>query len=187
MYREEEKLIDREIPENYENGINFAGFSFKTIFLVEGIILGIICFGLMLFIISLFGKITSSSIGIALVPTLGAIFLGIRGINDEPITAFLGNVSRFNKSRRVVYYNPHIKNEAKSIASDEQNHQVLPKDKLVALFTKYKKSLDERNIEALKKEEGELDLELEKMCFEDDDNIVKENKKVGKKGKHEKG
>ena len=201
MYREkEEELIFRRIPDNFENGINFAGFSFKPIFLVEGIVLGVVCFGLTLFIISLFGKdaINSTSIGIALVPTLGALFLGIKGINDEPITTFLGNVSKFNKSRRIAYYNPRIRTDEKSICESESQSDtgVLSKDSIIAVFSKVKKSITERNIEKIEGENEKDNFDNKHMFFEDDIGIIdkpveymtsKEYRKYKKNNKRKKG
>ena len=46
MTTNSEEYRIRRIPDNFENGINFAGFNFKPIFLIEGIVLGIIFFAL---------------------------------------------------------------------------------------------------------------------------------------------
>lgn len=176
MYKEQEERLYRRIPDNYENGINFAGFSFKPIFLVEGIVLGVICFGLTLFIISLFKKdgIDSTTIGIALVPTLGAVFLGIKGINDEPITTFIGNVSKFSRSRRIAYYNPRIRTDEKSISESEleSDTNVLPKDKIIAVFNKMRKAISDRNIEKIEDDNNQNSLSNKPMYFEDDVGII---------------
>lgn len=196
MQREQEERIYRRIPDNYENGINFAGFSFKPIFLVEGIVLGVICFGITLLIISLFSSISSSSIGIALVPTLGALFLGIKGINDEPITTFLGNVYKFNKNKRIAYYNPRIRTNEKSIYEDDINKDagVLPRDKIIAAFNKVKRSIAERSIEKIEDDKGQGS--NDHMFFEDDIGVIdkpieymtsKEYRKYKSENKRKKG
>jgi len=200
MYKEQEEYLIRKIPDNFENGINFAGFSFKPIFLIEGIILGAISFAITMFIISLFGKeaINSTTIGIALVPTLGSVFLGIKGINDEPVTTFLGNLSKFNKNKRIASYNPRIRTEKKSIAENgiESNMYVLPRDKIIAIFNKVKKAISEKNIEKLEDEKNQNVFVKERMYFEDDIGIIekpieymtfKEYRKYKKENRRKKG
>ena len=147
MNKSTEEYRIRKIPDNFENGINFAGFNFKPIFLIEGIILGVICFVLMIVLLFAFGirHISSSTIGICLVPCVLAVILGIKGINDEPLTTFFRNLRFFNSKKRITYYNPRIKTEIKSIKNNLSNEGafVLPRDRIIALFTKYKKSMVE--------------------------------------------
>ena len=87
MTTNSEEYRIRRIPDNFENGINFAGFNFKPIFLIEGIVLGIIFFVLAIVIMFACGirHINSSTIGICLVPCVLAIILGIKGINDDGV------------------------------------------------------------------------------------------------------
>lgn len=166
----------RKIPDNFENGINFAGFNFRPIFLIEGIILGIICFVSTIALMFAFGvrHISSSTIGICLVPCVLAIILGIKGINDEPLTTFIRNLRYFNSHKRTTYYNPRIKTEIKSIGNDLSNSgaYILPRDRIIALFTKYKKAMDEKNIKKLEEEKGTNAFVKERMYFEDDVGVV---------------
>lgn len=166
----------RKIPDNFENGINLLGFNFKPIFFIEGIVLGIICFALTIAVLFVFGirHISSSIIGICLVPCILAAFLGIKGINDEPLTMFIRNLRYFNCHKRTTYYNPRIKTEIKSIGDDLSNAgaYILPRDRIIALFTKYKKALDEKNIKKLEEQKGTNLFIKERMYFEDDIGVI---------------
>lgn len=176
MTTNSEEYRVRKIPDNFENGINFAGFNFRPIFLIEGIILGILFFGVSIGLMFAFGirSISSSTIGICLVPSVLAIILGIKGINDEPLTTFIKNLRYFNTSKRTTYYNPRIKTEIKSIGSggDNSGQYILPRDRIIALFTKYKKALDEKNIKRLEEEKGTNKFVQSQMYFEDDIGVV---------------
>jgi len=176
MINNTEEYCERYIPDNYENGINFAGFNFRPIFLIEGIILGIIFFALSIFLLYVCGnrRINSSTIGICLVPSVLAVVIGIKGINDEPLTTFIKNLRRFNCNKRFAYYNPRIKTEIKSIyaTGEDGSHYILPRDRIIALFTKYKKTLTEINIKKIEEEKGENKFIKEQMYFEDDIGVV---------------
>ena len=176
MTTNSEEYRIRRIPDNFENGINFAGFNFKPIFLIEGIVLGIIFFVLAIAIMFACGirHINSSTIGICLVPCVLAIILGIKGINDEPLTTFFKNLRYFNSNKRTTYYNPRIKTEIKSIGYDLSNSgaYILPRDRIIALFTKYKKALDEKNIRRLEEEKETNAFVKERMYFEDDIGVI---------------
>jgi len=173
MQSEEYRL--RRIPENYENGIHIAGFCFRPIFLIEGSILCIVLGSVSFFCMLKFGlKDFGQMIGISLVFAGSGLFIGIKGINDEPITLFLKHLKTFNKNKRVSLYNPRIKTEAKSIF-DEKQKELLPKEKILAIFNKYKDSLDKKEQEKVRlsfdSEEGN------QIVFLDDIGVIPRQKK----------
>ena len=174
----EEDYKVRKIPENFENGIHIAGFSFKPIFLIEGIILAVIAMGIAILVMKSIGmNDIGQMIGFALVFGGVALFLGLKGINDEPLTTYIKHLSEFNKGRRVAYYNPRIKVEAKSIfmEKNKEDKDAIPREKIIAFFNKYKAAIDKKQQEKAKilKE----DMDSGSMFFEDDIGIIKKPKK----------
>ena len=167
----------RRIPENFGNGINIAGFHFRVIFLVEGIILALIMLIISFIVMKSIGlKDIGSMLGVALVFVGVALFIGIKGINDEPITTFIGNIMFFNKHRRTAYYNPRIKLEAKSVMAEKienENKDAIPREKILAFFSKYKTAMDKKQQEKAKAFEEANAFDKSQMYFEDDIGIIK--------------
>jgi len=165
----------RQIPDNFGNGINIGGMHFPVIFLVEGVILAIIFLLLTFGILKLLGMTDIGQIfGICLVFSGIALVVGIKGINDEPITVFLKNLSDFRKGRRTAFYNPRIKLEAKSVLNAGENDaEIIPKEKIMAALSKYKEKAERKEQEKAKAYENSLNSKQGDMFFEDDIGIVK--------------
>jgi len=159
----------KRIPENYENGIHIIGFKFKTSFFIEGVVLSVAVIAILfLFLNNIVHLKLTNMLPILIIFGGLAFYLGAKGINDELITTFIKNVIKFNKSRRVAYYNPRIKAEAKHITEQErlqENKDVLPFDKIKNLINKKDMVKTE--------EKGEQPtFDKDNMFFEDDKGIV---------------
>ena len=175
MNDNEEYQVKR-IPDNFGNGINIAGFHFEVIFLIEGVVLAITTTLLSLVIMTSIGMTDiGQMLGFALVFACVSLVIGIRGVNDEPLTTFLSNVSKFNKNRRTAYYNPRIKKEAKPVTQKqlEENKDAIPREKIIAFFNKYKSVLDKKQQEKAKLLEDANSFDAQNMYFEDDIGIIK--------------
>lgn len=140
----DEEYKVRFIPPNFENGINILGLNFSAVFLIEGGILGIAAFlGAFLLLRNGFG-ITDIGRGIGYSLALGGIvaFVGVRGLNDEPISTFTINLIKFAKNKRTTYYNPRVKEEAVSYADEQAQKdpsaEVIPRERILALIDEIK-------------------------------------------------
>lgn len=71
-----------------------------------------------------------------LVVIAGCVALGGMGYNGEYLSEFVITFFRFFKMRRVTYYNPRIKLEAKPDYLEEHNKVLLPRDRLLRLLRK---------------------------------------------------
>ena len=175
--RNNEEYKIRVIPDNFGNGVNILGMHFKALFLIEGVVLAVIMLVLSLIVLKALGMDDlGEMLGLCLVFSGIALFVGIRGINDEPITTFIKNFSDFNKKKRTAYYNPRVKLEAKSIKmenQDKQNKDAIPREKILAFFNKYKETLDKKQQEKAKAFEEKNSFDKDNMYFEDDIGIIK--------------
>ena len=162
----DEQYVTRHIPENFESGINAFGMSFRARFIVEGGLLGLLFGGISYFyLVSVNAFDIGTRIGISI--ALDALFmiLGLKGINDEPISEFLMHLVAFSKGKNTAYYNPRIKTEAKPLAVDDMSE--LPKEKLLSLAVKVKDELKEKaQLRAQNRTENEKPDEI--IVFEDD-------------------
>lgn len=176
----EEPIIHR-IPANYDRGVNIGNFTFKLMFLIEGIVLCVI-FGVTPFLIMkyLVGMDdTARIIGFSLCFALLALFFGVKGINDEPITVFIRNMMNFQKNKRRAYYNPRVKAEAKSIVQTHslENKDAPVKEKIVMLWQKNREAKKARAAEKEKQFEEDNRFEEGNLYFTDDVGFVKRPKR----------
>ena len=168
----DEEYRTRQIPPNFENGINVLGVSFKPIFLIEGGVLGIL--GLVIFFFlfkeGLGMEDTGQIIGYSLIFAAAGAFIGIKGINDEPLTTFIVNLKFFSSHRRTAFYNPRIKREARpyKVAVMENKgslakEDMIPRDRIIALASDIKEKYQGANAFV-----DESSYDSDAMVFEDD-------------------
>ncbi len=167
----------RRIPENFGNGVDIAGLHFQTRFLIEGVVLAVITLAASFATLKFIGLTDIKQlIGICLVFVFIALILGIKGINDEPITKFISNAIAFRKKRRTAYYNPRIKFEARSVINEDktaEDKDAIPREKILALFNKYKAAYDKKQQEKAKAFEERNAFDEHNMFFEDDVGVIK--------------
>lgn len=189
----------RHIPENYGGGINILGMHFDIIFLIEGIIMAVLIFIPALYILAVSGIGDLPGImGLSLSLSGIGLFLGIRGINDEPVTTFISNAMAFSRKRRTAYYNPRVKREAKPFKEMEEEREsgILSRENAERIYEKVKdekRKYEDRKIRQLEEKNA---FDRYNMFFEDDEGIIKkpseyipesERKKTEKKKKKVKG
>lgn len=178
----DEEYNVKHIPPNFENGINILGLSFKAIFLIEGIIIGILSFAGIFVLITKFFGVTDigQAAGISLAFAAVLAFFGIRGLNDEPISTFLYNLLLFAKKRRTAYYNPRVKKEAVSFQEERENmdpaSEAIPRERILALVN----DLKEKHTDKVYIDDSFFNPEF--MEFEDD-KILEDRKSKVKKGR----
>lgn len=137
MAIEQEEYDILPIPQNTEFDINIGNFSFETIRLIEGIIVGG-ALGLVLFLIANIFPIGGlRKAAIALIGVIGGGALAIRGINGNSLTEHLLYMIMFNKNKRICYYSDRVKTEKKFFTESAQEEYVLPRERLEAMYHKY--------------------------------------------------
>lgn len=139
----DEEYKVKHIPPNFENGVNILGLNFRAIYLIEGLILGILAgIGSFFFLKNLIGMSDiGQTAGLSLAAGGILAFVGIRGLNDEPISTFLLNLVRFVKNKRTTYYNPRVKKEAVSFTEERENNpaaEAIPRERILALIEEMK-------------------------------------------------
>ena len=162
------KIREVQIPINFENGVNAFGYNFSSRNIIEAsilaplvaIILGSVILPLDL---DLNFKITTIFTAVILVGGMA-----LMGINNDPLSTFLINTIRSNLRKRITYYNPRIKFEAKSAIEDEE----LTKEKeqqYKSVFDKYKEQMfnTQSVVDPMK-----VELDLSNVIFEDDVGII---------------
>ena len=173
---DEERQTECIIPQNYKGITNFLSFTFKTRNLIEGFFLGtilaIIAGSIVVYYDYGFSVrvITYSIIGFG----IGAI-IGVIGLNGESISEFIVHLFRYLRKRRVTYYNPRVKTEARPVvfadgaASGSEN--VLPRDRLITVAKKV--------MEPIRNKRGEMMPEQEAVNEEQyefyDDSVISED------------
>jgi len=170
------------LPQNYKGMIMLFTFPLVTRNLVEGIVLGII-FGAIVLMTCLYYMYEFNPIMISytVIGVGVGMFLGIKGYNGESITQFVGHFIKYMLRRRVVYYNPRVKLEAKPMFTQEEgaDQYVLPREKIIATFNKFmeitKTKFNSGNENFTMKTD---EFDESRFIFEDDDGI--EETKDGK-------
>lgn len=178
----DEEYNVKHIPPNFENGINFLGLSFKPIYLIEGAVCGILAFLGFFFLFRKFFGMSDigQTAGISLVFAGILTFLGIRGVNDEPISTCLYNLITFVKNKRTAFYNPRVKKEAVSFEEERVNTdpaaEAIPRERILALIN----NLKEKHSDKVYVDESFFNPDL--MQFEDD-KLLEEKEKQEEKEK----
>lgn len=168
--RDEERLVENYIPDNYDSGISLLGFNFKVRFLIEGVILAAVL-GLIGYVAMSYMNIEyGNKLGITIVFLLFGLIFGIRGINDETITQYLSCFFNFRKRRRTAYYNPRVKTEA--VPFYKQNNKELPIDKILAFYNKYKTIIDKNSQQKSLNAQSQKKFDENLMYFQDDIGVV---------------
>ncbi len=164
----DEKVLPFTIPANYYNQFHFMGKPYEYKFVIQtAIIVFIATLALWFGLTQFMDKITTISV-ILFVDVLVAL-LSLNGIQGDTFIGFISKVLRYRSRRRIAYYNPRAKVEAESTLNTER--EMLPRDRLVALYDKYKKSFDAHH-----QKNAELTINNqnvdENLYFQDDIGVV---------------
>ena len=171
---DEEKQTECIIPQNYKGITNFLSFTFKTRNLIEGFIIGAVFAAIAGSVVVYYDYgfsvrvITYSIIGFG----LGAV-IGVIGLNGESISEFIVHLFRYLRKRRVTYYNPRVKTEARPLiyagGATSGSENVLPRDRIIAIVKKVMEPIRNRRGD-MKPEQDPFDEDLYE--FYDDDSVV---------------
>lgn len=185
------------IPKNYEIGVNLLGFNFKLRFLIEGTIAALIIFIIVFVILNYFNIEFATKIGYSIAFALIGLLLGIRGINDEPLTEFIGHYFKYIKRKRTAFYNPRVKKEIKPYLEQIQNNKNADVFETArSIYNKYKHKIEKNNQLKTMEYQNQNVFDKENMFFEDDIGVInkpyeymtkKERKIYDKKHKKERG
>ena len=177
---DEEKQTECIIPQNYKGITNFLSFTFKTRNLIEGFIIGAVFAAIAGSVVVYYDYgfsvrvITYSIIGFG----LGAV-IGVIGLNGESISEFIVHLFRYLRKRRVTYYNPRVKTEARPLiyagGATSGSENVLPRDRIIAIVRKVMEPIRNRR-EDMKPEQDPFDEDLYEF-FDDDSVIIDETEK----------
>ena len=134
---------EKYIPTNHGEGQAFLGYIVKTRNLMEGILMG----GIPFFVVMYWtrGQLFSTRVTIASAVALPLLFLGLNGVNGDSLTVFFKVWFRFNRKRRVLFYNPRVKFEAVPLIFEKNTEEPSPKEKIV----KYSVSEEDGDTELL--------------------------------------
>jgi hypothetical protein len=101
----------------------------------------------------------------------GLGYLGVVGINGQTLGDYVSDWLSYRKNKRKTYYNPRIKKEAVFFLDEQkQDKEMLPREKIMALYSKYKAHSDLKNRELAHELEKEFE-QSEELYFEDDDEV----------------
>lgn len=168
MKREETYNVEY-IPNNIDVGINILGFNLKARFLAEGIILGVILSAITYFMIQETAVQVGTKIGTAIAVGVIGLFVGIRGLNDEPVTEFIYHAIKFSSKQRTAFYNPRVRHEAKPYIQEIQNSK---REKLMNIYSQYKEKTEKSNQEKSYSYQNDNIFDSSNMYFEDDIGVI---------------
>ena len=161
------------IPANYKSGNSIYGFEIKTSNVIQGSILATIPAVIGFGIIPDFIQINPDlNLSIVTFFSFGLGYLGFVGINGQTLLSYIQDWLMFRKKRRKTYYNPRIKKEAIFFLDEQKNNkEMLPRDKILAIYNQYKAQSDQKNRELAHELEKEFE-QAEDLYFEDDSGFV---------------
>ena len=171
MKNDEPKVVF--IPANYKTGTSFMGFEIKTSNVIQGVILAlipvVIGYGIVPKLIDF--KI-ENMLSIVCFFSFGLGYLGVVGINGQTLGGYIQDLLNFRKNKRKTYYNPRIKKEAMFFLDEQkENKEMLPREKIIAFYNKYKAHSDLKNRELAHELEKDF-VQTEELYFEDDSGFV---------------
>lgn len=179
MVKEEERIFIAYIPTNFEVGANLFGISSDMPKLLQGVVLGIIPYLIILPAGFLRRVSGSTKFGVATVLAIGLFMLGVVGINGDPFFTWVKKALLFSSKKRMAYYNPRIKVEkTEERLKPKEESALLPRDKIAIMYNQFVDGQNKKDQllakEAYDEFESEIDFE-----FEDDPEVEVERKELG--------
>ncbi|MCC8139760.1 MAG: hypothetical protein LIO67_05605 [Lachnospiraceae bacterium] len=152
-----DKRAEYHIPQNYNTSRKLADLA-DARGLAEGVILALpILKGITLLHIDGTWKLTA-----CVTAAILCILAGSFGFNGEYLSEFLLTLFRYAQGRRIVYYNPRVKLEAKPEYLEEKEKTLLPRERIQRFLGR---------MEETETEEQYL-WEANEIYFEDDIGVV---------------
>lgn len=157
------------IPQNFQNGMNLLGYHFDTRNFFEGIGIGTILGIIVLLILMPMPIDIGTKIGIILGFVILGILIGCKGINDEPVTAFVNNYLTFKKRRRTAIFNNDIKLDKSYSQKKKEQEDKSFTAFLNSIFGVFSTNIEKRKqIRAIKERVDDY-LDADTLYFKDDE------------------
>ena len=130
------------IPENYIDESRAINGMFKTRNLIEAVILA--CFAMLISLRLPTSEITTK-ITLAVIFGVPAFILGVTGIGGDPLSVAIATFFRWARDKGVMLYDskPRILTQT---PLNKMMNRTLPKDQLLELYGRYKKSRLEKHL-----------------------------------------
>lgn len=185
MAKQEQYIATGYVPNNYQSGVNVLGKTFKVFNLVEAGILGIGSFLLTYFILKKFSVSTETMLATSICMCAPFILLGLNGIDNESLHEYISHIIMHFKNRRIVKYNPKVKKNIKRIDLEGIGGQteLLPKEKIMMIYEKYKKQLDDNSRAKMLEQEKLAQENGVEYIFDDDEEMLEKYNLLPKKKK----
>lgn len=162
------------IPPNYKNGISVFGKTYPASLITQGSALVIAPWIIVFLVFPNIGLNIGWSVGSVICIFMSVIFgyLGLNGINGYSLLQFMKSYGYFRTHRRICYYNPRIKTEARPSSMQNEAEQILPREKLEKIWKNYQNTIAEKNRNAAVRAQNEFIDDRENLYFADDIGIV---------------
>jgi len=166
MEEKEEALDQLPVPKNVEESVNILGLSFSMRRVVEGAIITAVLTGATYLILSNINMKATYKATIYLIVVISGMFTGIYGINGDSVMNYIKNVMLFSGSKKITYYNPHIKTKARYFTdTTSEDDSIILKERLETLYRQYMNKVDKTNATY---NLAPREFDPETMFFEDD-------------------
>lgn len=170
---EERNPIIRIIPDNYKGNVALLNFSLKINFLIEGIIIALVVGVVSIIVLfAIPGIKFATRVGLALAFAGSGLFIGCKGINDESVFTWIKNVKKFKQSKRITFFNPHVRQKNVSIKDYKKSKETILKEQLIKIYDKVKGNADKAERERLIEFEKASIYDIDKMYFKDDEGDI---------------
>lgn len=150
------------IPPNFKEGVSVFGFMIK----IGNVLQAVPFIALIVLLVFTAGANLSTLVKliILIVTVLPVAFLGAVGINGDSLFAFLRNVIKTARVKRMYLYNPRVKAELKASNEETSAANMLPREK-IQMFMDEKRTKKEQ-IHDYKK------FDFDGVFFEDDEGFA---------------
>lgn len=180
MENTEEKVRINYIPPNFDDDFSVGNFSFDIRYLAETAVLAVIGLLVAHLIVSLLAntifELDMSSAVITYIICLIAFGgIGMKGIAGDPVYVFLFNLIKFQKKKRIAFYNPRVKTEKKFVLIEDEQNEVetnIVREKVLGMVESVKTSLTDKSLEKIEQMEREQEESYSNLFFEDDIGVV---------------
>ncbi len=176
MEKKEERIYLTYIPPNFEVGANLFGISSDVPRLLQGVVLAIIPF-LIIMPLSILRRVsTSTKLGISIVIAVALFSLGFFGINGDPFFTWIRKIMLFSSKKRMAYYNPRVKVEkTEEMTKSREENNLLPRDKIAIFYNQFIDSQNKKEQLLAKETYSEFEETID-FEFEDDPDIEEKGK-----------
>lgn len=127
------------LPQNFSGGVNLVGFNMDIRNLIEGSLLAVLVLAIDWKFANFFSGLPQKA-SFMLITGACAFALGFNGYRGDPFSTALANMIKFNKEKRICYYNnrPKIEAKPKSLKKLTGETEIFGRKQAQELIAKYK-------------------------------------------------